>query len=97
MSKLFLEYLKYKNEHRPEECTKFQFYFSISLKKLNGLLKLGAEEDELQSQVEIVEKSYDELLAAHYEYAESYESQIIQMRLSRFIEKRQRQTISSRR
>ena len=48
---------------------------SISLKKLNGLLQLGGEEDELRKQVELVEKSYDELLTAHYEYAESYEGE----------------------
>ena len=48
---------------------------SITLRKLNGLLQMGAEEDELKRQVELVEKSYDELLAAHYEYTESYEGE----------------------
>ena len=45
---------------------------SITLRKLNGLLQMGAEEDERK---ELVEKSYDELLAAHYEYTESYEGE----------------------
>ena len=43
---------------------------TLALKKFSGMLHVGLEESELKKQMELVEKSYDDLILANLEFIE---------------------------
>ena len=53
--------------------TKAKTNFTVSLKKLKGMIVLDTEEPILKKQVELLETSYDNLLGIHLEYVEASE------------------------
>ena len=48
---------------------------TLAMRKLDGLINVGSDDETLKKQVEIVETSYDKLLSTCYDYIDSIEEE----------------------